>query len=118
MAADCKIENNGKQRVLTLSGELTIQNAEHIRSKLLESMQNTEHLTVRVEGVTDVDLTCLQLLCASHKTAIQLEVNLDLDKGQSEAFNQAATDAGFFRHTGCTFDTKQKCLWLEDVKYE
>jgi hypothetical protein len=45
-------------------------------------------------------------------------VNLDLDKGQSEVFNQTATDVGFFRHTGCAFDTKQKCLWLEDVKYE
>lgn len=116
--ADCRIEDNGKQRILTLSGDLTIQYAEHIRSKLLESMQNIEHLTVRIEGATDVDLTCLQLLCASHKTATQLEIHLDLDKEQSEIFNQTALDAGFFRHTGCTFDTKKECLWLEDAKHE
>jgi anti-anti-sigma regulatory factor len=116
--ADCRIEDNGKQRVLTLSGELTIQYAELIRSKLLKSMQNIEHLTVRVEGATDVDLTCLQLLCASHRTATQLEVHLDLDREQSEVFKQTAIDTGFFRHTGCTFDTKQECLWLEDVKHE
>ncbi len=115
---DCRIEGDGKRRILTLSGELTIQNAEYIRSRLLESMQNIEHLTVRVDGATDVDLTCLQLLCASHKTATQLKVRFDVDKEQSEIFNQAAIDTGFFRHTGCVFDTKQECLWLEDAKHE
>ncbi len=115
---DCRIEDDGKRRVLTLSGELTIQNAEYMRSNLLESMQNIEHLTVRIEGATDVDLTCLQLLCASHKTATQLEVHLNLEYGQSELFNQTALDAGFFRHTGCAFDTKQECLWLEGAKHE
>ena len=115
---DCRIKDDGTRRVLSLSGELTIQNAEYIRSRLLESMQNIEHLTVRVKGATDVDLTCLQLLCASHKTATQLEVRLYLDKDQSEIFNQTAIDAGFFRHIGCAFDTKQECLWLEDAKHE
>lgn len=115
MAADCRIEDNGKQRVLILSGDLTIQNAEQMRSKLLESMQNIEHLTVRIDGATDVDLVCLQLLCAAHKTATRLEVRLDLDKELPEVFKQAAIDAGFFRTTSCAFDIKRECLWLEDA---
>jgi len=118
MAADCRIENKGKQRVLTLSGDLTIQNAERMRSSLLESMQNTEHLTVCIEGATDVDLVCLQLLCAAHKTATQLEVHLDLDRELPEVLKQTAIDAGFFRAAGCAFDTKRECLWLEDIKDE
>jgi anti-anti-sigma regulatory factor len=116
--ADYRVEDSGKRRVLTLSGELTIQYAEPIRSKLLESMPGIEQLIVRVEGATDVDLTCLQLLCATHKTAIRRQIYLNLEKEQSQVFKQAATDAGFLRRTGCAFDTKHECLWLEDSRYE
>jgi len=116
--AEYGIEDNGKRRVLSLSGELTIQNAEYVRSTLLEAMQSVEHLTVRIDGVTDVDLACLQILCAAHRSAAQRNVHLKLEKKGAEVFNQTAIYAGFLRHAGCAFDVGRECLWIEGGDHE
>ncbi len=38
------------------------------------------------EAVTEIDLSCLQLLCSAHRTALSLNKNLTLNCQESEAF--------------------------------
>lgn len=58
-------ERQNEEMALTLSGELTIERAEELKSSLLERLQTSDSLTVDAAGVTSIDISCLQLLYAT-----------------------------------------------------
>ncbi|NOZ68940.1 MAG: STAS domain-containing protein [Deferribacteres bacterium] len=111
---DYKSEQTEDKTVLTINGELTIQNAAVFKDVLLESLEKTGHLVLNLENVTDVDLSCLQLLCSAYLATTELNRRLTMDGGCPEAFRKAATDSGYLKDEACKPSACNKsCLWTE-----
>ena len=99
--------------MLTLGGELTIEQAVEIKKVLITALGNTTRLILDLENVREADLTCLQLLCSAHRMSVRLNKRLILSGKRSEAFRNLCKTAGFQRHTGCVLDEQESCIWKE-----
>jgi len=97
--------------VLRLKGSLTIERAHELKQTLLEALRSNERIVLELEGVTEIDLSCLQLLCSAHRTSLRLDRQLTLHGERSEALRMAVRDAGFPRILGCHENPDRGCLW-------
>ncbi|QTA88353.1 STAS domain-containing protein [Desulfonema magnum] len=107
-----ELKPSGDMGILTIGGELTIEHAAELRKMLIRSLETLDNVRIRIENVTAVDLSCLQLLCSAHRTALNLNKKLTLSSEASQVFNQTVEDAGYFRLSGCTPDSYKTCLWI------
>lgn len=103
---------SAEECVVKLRGDLTVEHAHEMKSVFLEALQSNERVVVELEGITDVDLSFLQLLCSAHRTSMRLNKSLTLLSEQSDIFRQAVRDAGFSRILGCHEDPQKACLWI------
>ncbi len=99
------------QGVVILDGELTIDSAAKIRDLLIQALESAKQVNIRLRDVTAADISCLQLLCSAHKTAVKSDKHITLDDGNSEIFRQAIADAGFSRSRECQKDPYGCCFW-------
>lgn len=107
-----QIETSGETEILKLSGELTIQFAAKLHQVLLKVINHAKAIYIKLENVIDVDISCMQLLCSAHKTALESNKSLTLDSKSAEIFNQRLKEAGFGRTRGCSIKTETSCLWI------
>ena len=106
-------EQQGK-RLLSISGALTIEQAAGFRERLIEALAASEELHLDLSGVTGIDLSGLQLLCACHQSAEQAGKRFQVLHEGSEIFHKVTADAGFQRHVGCDRDLTKSCIWVEE----
>lgn len=98
--------------IVRLRGNLTVEHAQELKHVLLDALQDSERIVIELEGITDVDLSFLQLLCSAHRTSMKLGRELTLFGDRSEIFKMAVSDAGFPRILGCHEDPDRGCLWI------
>lgn len=101
---------SGENGRLDLGGDLTIDDASKLLTIIDEAQSSAHNLLVTLENVTEVHLSCLQLLCSAHRSALQVDKNFSLGEFSPE-FRQAAQDAGYTGHTRCSFGLCDKCMW-------
>lgn len=97
--------SNGKK----WGGELTIRRVAELKEDLLQGLTHSDRLQVDISEATDIDASCLQLLCAGHRTAVALGKQMTLTG--TENLMPVLQDAGFVRHIGCALDCNQSCIW-------
>jgi anti-anti-sigma regulatory factor len=107
---ESRMEDNGTGTVLTLSGDLTISNAELFKTTLIDAMKNTGDLVLNLTNITDADISCLQIVCSAHKKAINSNWSIKIDDNPSIVFKDALRDSGFLRQKGCLSDMHGRCL--------
>ncbi|MGD9505072.1 MAG: STAS domain-containing protein [Syntrophobacteraceae bacterium] len=107
-----KTERQSGAKVVTLEGDLTIQRANELKECLLEALHSSKQVLVDLAKATSVDLSCLQILCSAHRTALKLGKSLALEEGFSEGFKQAVRDLGYKRNRSCLKDGEACCLWV------
>jgi ABC-type transporter Mla MlaB component len=103
-----RIEDSDNKRTLNLYDEFTIQNADEFKTVLKESLEASDSLTINTEHITEIDLSCLQLLCAVYESAIHAGKMVTLHYGQSKAVADALKQAGYVHHALC-----EKCFRTE-----
>jgi ABC-type transporter Mla MlaB component len=101
-----------EKRGLKLSGSVTIGQAALFREALLDALGAAGELEVDLCGVTEIDLTGLQLLCAAHQSAQAAGKNFSVNDGGNRAYLDTVANAGFQRHVGCARDNSGTCIWL------
>ena len=106
-------QQSGKQGNLTLDGNLTVNQAEELRMLLIKALIDAEHVQVDFGPVSEVDLSCLQLLCSAHRSAGRMKRRLSLSGRWPEPFEKTVKEAGYTRLTGCRFDVDHNCLWVK-----
>jgi ABC-type transporter Mla MlaB component len=109
-----RIEDSQHGKVLILNGELCIQDADEFRTLLMESIGAADTITMNVASVTEIDLSCLQLLCAAHRTAIRQNKSLELDRQWPESCTQVIEHSGYARNIGCSHDKNGGCMWIKE----
>ncbi|OPY77465.1 MAG: STAS domain protein [Syntrophorhabdus sp. PtaU1.Bin058] len=97
--------------ILNFYGKLTVQYASEILCALTENIQSSDNLVLDFGGVTDVDLSCLQLLCAAHRSAIRSNTQLSFDVRHNGILRETLNTAGFSEHQGCSLETGVSCPW-------
>jgi anti-anti-sigma regulatory factor len=62
-----RLERNGPDALLVLRGDLTVASAAALHETMLEVADVPGRLSLRFEDVTAADVSCLQLVCATHR---------------------------------------------------
>ncbi len=101
------------QGTLKLDGNLTLAQAEELRMLLIKAVINVDQVTLEFGNVHEVDLSCLQLLCSAHRSAVRMNKRVAFAGRRPEAFNKVVRDAGYARSTGCHLDCFGSCLWVQ-----
>lgn len=94
-----------------VEGELTIRHANELKAILMKSLNAVAPVVLNFEKATEVDLSCLQLLCSVHRTSVRSGQRLTLTRDRSEALKRAVEDAGYSRQRGCVLARDQSCFW-------
>ena len=100
------------RRTLKLAGSVTVGQAAALKEALLEALAPASELQVDFSGITRIDLTGLQLICAAHRSAHNAGKRFEILACGSDNFRKTAADAGFLRHVGCGCDTTSNCIWV------
>jgi len=106
------VEHLDKKKILSIKGSMTIEHIDELRDILIEMKEHSENIVVNLATVSEIDTTCLQLLCSAHKTYMNENKSLELSINCSEAFQHAVTNSGYAQHKGCKHDKDVNCLWL------
>jgi len=101
------IERSEGTEVIHIGGELTISYAGQLREIFLQALSESKMIKLNLEQVTEVDLSCLQLLCSAHRTAVSIGKNFIRSGECPESLKSAAERAGFLRNKGCV----EGCFW-------
>ena len=97
---------------LKLAGSMTIGQAVELKDALVAALGEASEVRVDVSGVTEIDLTGLQLLEASHRSAMNSGKLLTVEARGNQAYRDTVAAAGFQRTTGCAQDTNCTCIWV------
>jgi len=106
------VTKEGARGVVEVEGELTVQAAGEFREAMINALQTFDEVYVNVEKVTTVDVTCFQILCSAHRTAVRSKKSLVCSGELPEEFRKAAMEAGYIRSSGCAFDCADVCMWV------
>ena len=110
--AEFTLEQTGGTGVLHLKGALTIQQAGDLKDALLRVLSGAEQVSLRLEQVTEVDISGLQLLCSAFRTALTRKKKLLISGPVPESITKTAADSGFSCRSGCAADSKIRCPWI------
>jgi ABC-type transporter Mla MlaB component len=105
------IEAEGKT-VISLGGDLTLSYVEEMRKIFMKALVNADLVSLQFENVGEVDLSCLQLFCSAHRSAVRLKKRIVLAGDAPQALKDAAEAAGYARQKGCRLDCDNTCLWM------
>ncbi|OGU04556.1 MAG: sulfate transporter [Geobacteraceae bacterium GWC2_58_44] len=100
------------RQILHVAGTATIGEAFLLREALMEALEAVGDLRVDLSGVTGIDITGLQLLCAAHQSAEKSGKHFEVHDNGNEVFRKVVADAGFQRHVGCACDITSSCIWV------
>jgi len=81
--------------VLRLEGECTIECARELKDALLGGLEKSEKLLVNCSKVTDVDISCLQLLYSALDSSAKMGKRLLLDADVPVGLKRLAIDTGY-----------------------
>ncbi len=110
------VTQSGKTSVVKLEGSWTIERANELKIKLLDAMNSSASIVLDLEGLTDLDLSTIQLFCSAHRTSLRDGKHLALHSRMSQSMKRMVGDVGFMRTLGCRNDLYKKCLWIGDRK--
>jgi anti-anti-sigma regulatory factor len=91
-------------------GSLTIAQAREAHAALVTAFAKADQVLLDLEGVEEIDLTGLQLVCAAHRSSCSSGKSFQVKGNDSEPIERAALRAGFLRRVGCRQD-KNLCFW-------
>lgn len=111
-----KITRNKGMTKAAVTGAMTIERVAELRQGLLKAFEPGKPVVVSVTGVTEVDLTGLQLLCSAHRTSSARGVGFELEGFEAGPVAAVAKLAGMLRHTGCAQDACGTCIWKKSER--
>jgi len=97
----------GSKTVVRLEGDLTIARAAEIKGTLLGAFGRADHVELDLAEVESIDLACMQLICAAHRTAVARKAKILVADPSLVRMARPGELAGFCRESGCVDD----CIW-------
>lgn len=110
---NCSLEQSEETATLRISGTLTIEDAANLKTSLAGIVADSTLIEIDLSATGNTDLSCLQVLCAAHRSAVQTGKKLVL-RNASDSLRTCLEDAGFPRQSGCLHHQGETCLWQEE----
>ncbi len=95
--ADLKIEKSGEKSELKIGGELNIQFAEDLKKSLIQLLESND-VTINIEKLESIDISCLQLLYSAYRTSVNSNRKLTFNDNIPDTFMTLLSETGFERH--------------------
>ncbi len=105
-------EEQPTARTVTVGGAMTIRHGLEIKEALKDAMAAGESLVIDLQGVTEIDLIGMQVICATHRSFMAQGRQLSVVRAGNQAIDTVVRTGGFARHTGCVQDTCHTCVWI------
>lgn len=113
---DLKTEKTGNTVTVKMGGPLTIEHAAELKTFMSTVFEETETIVVDLGDVTDMDLSCIQLLCSANLCLNNTRKRLIRKSVHPKVITQALFEAGFTAEMVCHGIPCKKCFWKGDEK--
>lgn len=101
-----------KPPVLVVEGDAGIAMAAELRNEIMGAMGESDTLTVDLNKVDNLDISCIQLLCAANRSFEKQSKTLKVARGgSSELCRTLLSGSGYDPQTGCAEKKCRTCLW-------
>ncbi len=112
----CIDNNDGEQRLeLVVTGDVNIENISQFKEVLLTALNDNQRVVMDLAGVTKLDFSLMQLLCAANKYAQSNGKTFRLKNQCTEQFSDRAQSLGLLRDQACNeVEDSTKCLWIAE----
>jgi anti-anti-sigma regulatory factor len=105
--------NENNTGTLLLEGDLTIERAAEFLEVCRQALAASDRIAVEFGEIGTADLSCLQLLCSAHRTAVAKGKQFFFAGERPDFLSDAGEQAGFIRKRKCQMNPEgQDCLWL------
>ncbi len=106
------LKQAGNKGVITLEGDLTLSHAEELKGIFIKALADADEVSIDFLNVQEVDLSCLQLFCSLHRSAVRLKKRVVFSGSPPPALKKVSEAAGFAHLKGCKLDREKSCLWM------
>jgi anti-anti-sigma regulatory factor len=94
-----------------LTGDLTLPTAPELKKLFIKAISAKGDLTFRFDKVGDVDLSFVQILCATHRAVHEKGRKITFTGNVPESFTRLLEESGLNVHVGCSLDNNAECPW-------
>lgn len=108
-------EKKDNSSFIYLEGDVTIAMASELKDAVLKHIAESQYLTINVENVEELDISCIQLLCSANLTSERKNKKIIMKLGkQKDVFKQMMIESGYDPVDGCPESPCKRCLWKGD----
>jgi len=111
MQLNSSVRENGE--IIITSGErLTIESASEFSRIVKESLETAHLVAIEFEPSVEIDITGVQILCSSCKSAAVSGKVFTYHGPQPQALAEIITACGAERHAVCKHNNEHTCIWF------
>ncbi len=114
MSIDIQMKNG--LTTLNCQGELTIVQVSDFKKTITDIMPDSKEVIVDLLKITDMDISCLQLICSANRSFEQNKTQFTRKGNLTEIMEQTLRDAGYDPGDGCPETPCENCFWKGDVE--
>lgn len=103
------------QNLLSLQGNATFDQAEELQKVLSRALHSCDQLVIDLQGVREVDISFIMILCAVHRTAELLGKRVSVRGALPELFKRHFEYARYSRQRGCLFSARKHCRFWKHL---
>ncbi len=104
-------EKPGESGTIAVNGPLDISRAKEARDALLRALEEVKTLVVDLAGLTDADITTLQVLCSAHLYCLKTGKKISIQGEVPGVLRELIDQSGYRRRLGCKAGGEEDCLW-------
>jgi anti-anti-sigma regulatory factor len=95
---DSSKDRQVQHTVIVLEGDLTVENAGALQTKLRAVIETSESVVLQFSGNAGIDISFLQLVCAAYRSSLASGKDLTISPDIPDGLNRAVQSAGFAYH--------------------
>ncbi len=94
-----RLEDSAQGKILHIEGSLTIEQAGSLKDMLLKVLETEDDVSIDLKKAAPVDLACVQVLCAAHKTFLKAHKRMSIQEGLPATFRKNLSDIALDQST-------------------
>lgn len=107
---NCTFEKTGNIGILAFQGSLTESSVKDLKLALIRSIHNTDNLFLNFAEVTDIDCSCLKLLCSAYKISKKMDKRVSMLGVCHKVLNTVIKKTGYSCSNDCAGYAQKECF--------
>jgi len=97
---------------VTLSGSLSIETSSELHKTLIESLDESQQVTLDLSAIDFIDMTCMQLICSGCRTAATMGRGYDCaPDSMPDCVVSYGSNLGGPQGLICSYNDNKPCIW-------